>query len=366
MWLVDRVGEDQFAIVCKTHHALVDGISGVDIMNVLFDLEPDPPEPEPGAAWYPRPEPSGTALFADAVAERAAMPLEAARAAAGLLADPREATASPRDALAGLASMAAAGLGGAPASPLNTRIGPHRRFAWASADLERFKAIKGALGGTVNDVVLTVVAGALRAHLVRRGRDPEGQELKAMVPVSVRAEDERGELGNKVAAIYAPLPVGIEDPLERFRIVHEALGDLKKSGAGDRRQDAHPARRLRRADAARPGRAAAVAAAAFNVTVTNVPGPQFPLYMLGRRLRAFYPKVPLVQNTALGIAIMSYDGHVFFGLLGDYDAMPDLDDLAADLQSAIAELGTAAGVPENGARRSGRARPAARRTKSRA
>jgi len=366
MWLVHRVGEGQFAIVCKTHHALVDGISGVDIMNVMFDLDPDPPEPDPGPAWYPRPEPSGTALFADAVAERAGLPLDAARAAAGMLADPRETVASATRALAGLASMASAGMGGAPASPLNTRIGPHRRFAWAESDLGRFKAVKGALGGTVNDVVLTVVAGALRAHLQRRGRDPAGQELKAMVPVSVRAEDERGELGNKVAAIYAPLPVGIEDPLERFRVVHEALGDLKQSAQAIGAKTLTQLAGFAAPTLLNQGARLQSMQRLFNVTVTNVPGPQFPLYVLGRRLRAFYPEVPLVQNTALGIAIMSYDGKVFFGLLGDFDAMPDLDDLAADLQSAIAELAGAAGVPENGARRSGRARPAARRTKSRA
>ncbi|MGZ8649682.1 MAG: wax ester/triacylglycerol synthase family O-acyltransferase, partial [Solirubrobacteraceae bacterium] len=225
IWLVDRVGEDQFALVCKTHHALVDGISGVDIMTVLFDLGQDPPEREPGPGWYPRPEPSGAALLADALAAGAAVPLDAVRAAAGAVAGPRRAGERVARTLAGLDSRAGAGLGGAPPSPLNVRIGSHRRFAWVEADLDRFKAVKGAVGGTVNDVVLTVVAGALRAHLIRCGRDPEGLELKAMVPVSIRTAEERGSLGNKVAAIYAPLPVGVEDPLERYRIVHDALGD---------------------------------------------------------------------------------------------------------------------------------------------
>jgi diacylglycerol O-acyltransferase / wax synthase len=367
IWLVDRVGEDRFALVCKTHHALVDGISGVDIMAVMFDLEPDPPERDPGPAWYPRPEPSGSTLFADALVERAATPLDALKAAAGLLVAPREAGEQAARTLAGLASMAAAGLGGAPPSPLNTRIGPHRRFAWVESELDRFKAVKGALGGTVNDVVLTVVTGALRSHLERRGRDPAAQdELKAMVPVSVRAEEQRGELGNMVAAIYAPLPVGLSDPLERFRAVHEALGDLKSSA------QAIGAERLTQlAGFAAPtilDQAARLQARQrfFNVTVTNVPGPQFPLYLLGHKLTAFYPMVPLVLNTALGVAIMSYDGKVFFGLLGDYDAMADLDDLAHDLQAAIDELSTAAGVPPDGARRRRGKRPAARRTKSRA
>jgi diacylglycerol O-acyltransferase / wax synthase len=366
IWLVNRVGEDRFALVCKTHHALVDGISGVDIMTVLFDLEPDPPEREPGPPWYPRPEPSGATLFGDAVAERAMAPLDAAKAAAGAFADPRQAGASAAKTLAGLAAIAAAGIGGAPPSPLNTKIGPHRRFAWVETDLDLFKAVKSALGGTVNDVVLAVVTGALRDHMLRRGRDPSGVELKAMVPVSIRAEEERGALGNRVAAIYAPLPVGTADPLERFRAVHESLGDLKSSG-----QAVGAERLTQLAGFAVPtvlNQAARLQSRQrfFNLTVTNVPGPQFPLFMMGRRLRAFYPKVPLVLNTALGIAIISYDGQLYFGLLGDYDEMADLDAFASDLRAAIAELATAAGVPPNGGRRSGRARPASRRTKSRA
>jgi diacylglycerol O-acyltransferase / wax synthase len=364
IWLVNRVGEDHFALVCKTHHALVDGISGVDIMTVLFDLEAEPPEREPGPPWYPRPEPSGPSLFADALIERASTPVGLARAAAGLVTEPRQAAGQMARTVAGLASMANAGLGGAPPSPLNTRIGPHRRFAWVESELSRFKAVKNALGGTVNDVVLAVVAGAVRAHLERRGRDPAGQELKAMVPVSVRADDQRGELGNQVAAIYAPLPVGLADPLERFRVVHEALGDLKASA-----QAIGAERITQLAGFAAPtilDQAARLQSRQrlFNVTVTNVPGPQFPLYMLGRRLSAFYPKVPLVLNTALGIAIMSYDGRVFFGLLGDYDAMADLDAFADDLSAAVDELSAAAGVPANGSRRGGRARKPERRTKA--
>jgi diacylglycerol O-acyltransferase / wax synthase len=364
IWLVNRVNEDQFALVCKTHHALVDGISGVDIMTVLFDLEPEPPPREAGPAWYPRPEPSGATLIGDALTEFAGAPLDAAKAAAGAIAGPRQAGAAAARTLSGLASMAAAGIGGAPTSPLNTRIGPHRRFAWVESDLAQFKAIKGAAGGTVNDVVLAVVTGALRDHLLRRGRDPGGIELKAMVPVSIRADEERGALGNRVAAIYAPLPVGLADPLERFGTIHAALADLKQSG-----QAVGAERLTQLAGFAVPtvlNQAARLQSRQrfFNLTVTNVPGPQFPLYLMGRRLHAFYPKVPLVLNTALGIAIMSYDGKLFFGLLGDYDEMADIDDFAADLRAAIAELATAAGVPPNGGRRSGRARPPSRRTTS--
>jgi diacylglycerol O-acyltransferase / wax synthase len=346
---------DRFALVCKTHHALVDGISGVDIMTILFDLDPDPAAPlERPPRWTARPEPSRAALFAEALVERAEAPV---RTVGSVLAHPDAAGAAAGRAAAGLAAMAAAGLAGAPPSPLNVRIGPHRRFAWVESDLPRFKAIKDALGGSINDVVLTVVTGALRTFLVRRGRDPEQvEELKAMVPISVRADAARGALGNQVAAMYAPLPVGLADPLARYRFVHAAMAGLKESGQAVGAQAI-----TRLADAAAPtvlDQAARLQSRQrfFNLTVTNVPGPQVPLYVLGRRLRAFYPQVPLVLNTALGIAIMSYDGKVFFGLLGDYDALTDIDAVASDLSAAIAELAAAAGVKAPPKRRRAKAR----------
>jgi diacylglycerol O-acyltransferase / wax synthase len=358
IWLVDSIDADAFALVCKTHHALVDGISGVDIMAVLFDLEPQASAHRvPAPPWYPSPEPSPAALLADAVSGYASAPADVARAAAGVITAPKLALRAAK----AVAGMAVAGFTGAPPSPLNTRIGPHRRFTWVEAELARFKAIKNALGGTVNDVVLSVVTGALRRLMLRRSRDPEGITLKAMVPVSVRTAGERGMLGNRVSAVYAPLPLGIADPIERFRAIHDAMGDLKASsqaiGAEVITQLAGFAAPTILDQAARLQSLQRL----YNLTITNVPGPQMPLYLLGRRLRAFYPMVPITLNTALGVAIMSYDGHVDFGLLGDYDAMPDLHDLADDLRAAIDELSVAAGVPADGHRRSGRARPAARR-----
>ncbi len=346
IWLVDRVAGGRFALVCKTHHALVDGISGVDITSVLFDLDPDPPEAiEPARPWYPRPEPSATALLADALGERAELPLDAARAARDAVVHPERSASRLLRALGGLGSMAAAGLGGAPPSPLNVAIGPHRRFDWVEAELDEFRAIKTALGGTVNDVVLTVVAGALRSHWHARGFSTEEVELKAMVPISVRGEDDRGALGNRVAAMWAPLPLHPADPLERYRIVEHAMRELKRSGqavgAGvmTRLTGFTPPTVLQQA-----ARLQAVQRF-FNLTVTNVPGPQVPLYLMGRRMVAFHPQVPLAANTALGIAIMSYDGRMSFGLLADYDAVGDLADFAAGLREAIAELAQVAGLP---------------------
>src|SRR4051812_32704786 len=278
IWLVDTMADGRFALICKTHHALVDGISGVDIMTVLFDLSPDAEEGEAGPPRAPRPAPSTAELTVEAIAERVVSPLRFAR---DVVAHPDRAGADAGRAAAGLAAFASAGIAGAPASPLNVRIGPHRRFAWASADLAVLKGVKDALGGTINDAVLTVVTGALRAFLIRRGRDPEGAELKAMVPISVRADAERGALGNRVAAMYAPLPVGLSDPAERFRFVHGAMAGLKESG-----QAVGAVAITRLADAAAPtvlDQAARLQARQrfFNLTVTNVPGPQVPLYVMG-------------------------------------------------------------------------------------
>jgi diacylglycerol O-acyltransferase / wax synthase len=345
IWLVHNVEGGRFAMITKTHHCLVDGVSGVDIATVLFDVEPDPAlPPEPPPPWFPRPEPSSATLVADALAERASTPFDAARLAADALAHPEKAAGQLGRAAVGFGAMLRAGLQGAPPSPYNVPIGPHRRFAWTDGDLAQFKAIKDALGGSVNDVVLAAVAGALRANMEANGHEVDGVELKAMVPVSTRADTERGALGNRVTSMFAPLPIYAADPVERFEIVHEAMKGLKESG------QAVGAELLTQLAGFAPPTVLSQASRlqssqrAFNVVVTNVPGPQFPLYMLGRRLLRIYPQVPLVRNTALGIAIMSYDGTMNFGLLSDYDALPDLDDLAAALRDAIAELAAAAGV----------------------
>ena len=224
-------------------------------------------------------------------------------------------------------------------------IGPHRRYTWVDAELARFKAIKNALGGTLNDVVLAAVALALGRFLRRRGVDTDGLVLKAMVPVSVRADAERGALGNRVAAMWAPLPVGVTDPEAVLAEVAEAMAGIKESG-----QAVGAVALTSLADFAPPtimSQAARLQARQrfFNLVVTNVPGPQIPLYLLGRRMVRLYPVVPLAQHQALGIAIMSYDGRLGFGLLGDYDAMPDLEALADDLRAAIDDLTGAAGLP---------------------
>jgi WS/DGAT/MGAT family acyltransferase len=324
----------------------------VDITSVLFDRAPEPEfeppaagdaDPRPAARpWVARPEPTSSQLLVRALRERATVPAETLRAVRHATRTPRHVARRAAEGLAGLSAMARAGLNPAPTSPLNVPIGPHRRYTWVDADLDELKAAKNALGGTINDAVLAAVTLALGRWLRGRGTDTDGLVLKAMVPVSVRAESERGALGNRVAAMWAPLPVGLEDPADVHATVAEAMRGLKESG------QAVGARTLTQlADFAPPTIASQAARLQarqryFNLVVTNVPGPQFPLYLLGRRMRAIYPVVPLARNQALGIAVMSYNGRLGFGLLADYDALPDLHDVADALRDAIADLDAAA------------------------
>jgi diacylglycerol O-acyltransferase / wax synthase len=351
LWLAEGLEGDRFALLAKTHHALVDGVSGMDIVSVLFDTSPEPAVPtDPGDRWLPRPLPSRAQLLGEALVERATIPTEVARSARAILRGPRRVLRGVRDVAVGVGAMAWAGLNPAPSTPYNASIGPHRRFTWVRADLADLKAIKNELGGTVNDVVLATVAGALGAHLRRRGQKTDGLELKAMVPVSVRSDVERGALGNRVAAMMAPLPVWCQEPVARLDIVRQELRGLKSGG------QAVGARVLTELTAFAPptimDQAARLSARQrlFNLVVTNVPGPQFPLYLLGRRMLETFPMVPLAKNQALGVAILSYDGSINFGLVGDFDLLWDLDELATDVRDSLEELAGAAGIELSSAR----------------
>jgi diacylglycerol O-acyltransferase / wax synthase len=362
IWMVQSMSGGRFALVAKTHHALVDGISGVDITTVLFDTAAEPVPSAPPTPWSAKPLPGPAKLLGEALIERSTVPAEMARGARALLRAPRRAVSQVKDGLASVGATTLAGINApAPPSPFNVDIGPHRRYTFLDAQLAEFKAIKDSLGGTLNDVVLASVSLALGRYLRGHGHDTDGLVLKAMVPVSVRSKAQRGALGNQVAAMWAPLPVGIENPAECLHKISTAMEDLKRGG------QAVGAQVLTNLAGFAPPTILSQAARLqarqpfFNLVVTNVPGPQFPLYLLGRRLQVLYPVVPLAQRQALGIAVMSYDGHLGFGLLGDYDALPDLEEIALDLQAAIASLARAAGVRPR-AERSAGARP--RKTKA--
>ena len=338
-WLVEGLEDDRFALIFKTHHSLVDGVSGVDLATVLFDLSP---EPAPQAAdlepWKPRHEPSAADLVLAGL--RGVVTTSAEMLARALSAATRPASSFGviRDAAEGIGEIVWAGLNPAPETPLNVEIGPHRRYSVVRQELAEYKEVKDHLGGTVNDVVLTVVSGALARWLRSRGVRTEGLEMRALVPVSVRAKDDGSSLGNKLTVMRGPLPVYIKDPVARLRFVRQAMDGLKES------KQAVGAATLTAVNNLAPPTVLAQASRLnfstrlFNLLVTNIPGPQLPLYVLGRKLEDLFPIAFLPANHALAIAIMSYDGGIDYGLLGDYDALPDIEVIADGIRDTLDEL----------------------------
>jgi WS/DGAT/MGAT family acyltransferase len=338
MWLIEGLEEDRFALITKTHHSLIDGIAGVDLATVLFDLSPDPPPlPTSGRPWQPHPEPGTAHLLASGLAGAVRTGIALAEGAMEAVAHPERALARAREAAEGVGEIIWAGLNPAPETPLNVPIGPHRRFVAVTSQLADLKTVKNAFGGTVNDVVLAVVAGALRSFLISRGRRTEGVEMRALVPVSVRTEADEGG-GNRIVVMRGPLPVYISDPLNRLRFVSSAMDGLKES------KQALGAEVISGAQNFAPPTILAQASRLnfstrlFNLIVTNVPGPQFPLYVLGREMLQAIPVAFLPENHALAIAIMSYNGQMNFGLLGDFDALPDIDKVGENIASELATL----------------------------
>jgi diacylglycerol O-acyltransferase len=339
MWLIEGLEDDRFALITKTHHSLIDGIAGVDLATVLFDLSPEPPPlPTSGRPWRPHHEPGMAHLLASGLQGALRTGITLAEGAIEAIAHPDRALAHAREAAEGVGEIIWAGLNPAPETPLNVPIGPHRRFVGVNSQLEDLKLIKNTFGGTVNDVVLAVVAGALRSFLISRGRRTAGVEMRALVPVSVRTEDERGGSGNRIVVMRGPLPVYISDPLNRLRFVSNAMDGLKES------KQALGAEVIAGAQNFAPPTILAQASRLnfstrlFNLIVTNVPGPQFPLYVLGREMLEAYPIAFLPENHALAIGIMSYNGQMNFGLLGDFDALPDIDTIGKNIAAELSKL----------------------------
>lgn len=349
LWLVEGLEDGSFGLLTKAHHAMIDGIAGVDLGTVMFDLGLEPTEIDDTLEpWEPDPEPSPVDLLSAGVRSFMKAGAEVTAQALGALSKPERALEEARIAVEGVAEIAWATLNPAPPTPLNVEIGPHRRFVGVQSSLADFKAVKNAFGGTVNDVVLAVVAGALREWLHSRGMRTEGLELRALVPVSIRTEEQRGSAGNQLAAMRAPLPVYVEDPVERLAVVRTAMDDLKES------KQAVGAEVLANVQNFAPPTVLAQASRLnfstrlFNLLVTNIPGPQFPLYVSGRTMQTVFPIAFLPKDHALAIAIMSYNGQMNFGLIGDYDAMPDLEAFSESIASCLAELVTLAGRAGNG------------------
>jgi diacylglycerol O-acyltransferase / wax synthase len=339
MYLVEGLEGGRVAIVTKTHHAMVDGISAVDIGQVILDVTPTPRD-TPDELWMPQNAPSALAMVVDALTDLVRQPTAALDAARIGLLDVRASAHRVASTLNGLAAAARTAARPAPGSPLNVTIGEQRRIGLARTDLDDYKLVRKAHGGTVNDVVLTVVTGALRGWLLSRGETvTSNSTVRAMVPVSVRADGDRG-LGNRISSYLVDLPIGEANPVVRLSQVGFAMKGHKESG-----QSVGADAIVALSGFAPPTLHAVAAQVAngmtrrlFNVVVTNVPGPQFPLYAAGAQMLDMFPVVPLAKGQAMSIGLTSYNGGVFYGLNADRDAMPDIDVVATGLTEALDEL----------------------------
>ena len=324
MWFVEGLEQGHLAVVSKVHHCLIDGISGVDVLAAFMGADPDYRAAPSEHRWIPRPAPSRLGMVGREMTRRAGLPVQLMRRASAAAQKPR----SSADAVARVASGFAESLGASlkPASetPFNVPIGPHRRFDWTSFDLAAVREVKLKMGGTVNDVVLSCVAGAVRAHLKTHGTPIDAIDFRAFVPVSTRSEEERGTLGNRVSFLVAPLPVDESDPRRRLEQVVERTRKLKSS---DQVRGAEVFEEFSNwtSTALITGLSRLAASRrSYNLVVTNVPGPPTPVYLAGARMLALYPLVPLFENQGLGIALFSYNDRLHWGFNADWDAVPDL------------------------------------------
>jgi WS/DGAT/MGAT family acyltransferase len=340
IYVVEGLGEKRAAIITKTHHAMVDGRSAVDIGTMILDTTPQLPEATL-ESWEPAPTPSGLSLFASAWVDNIRRPAVALDAVRTGLFDIRRTATRAVTAAGGLLSAASVARKSAPTSPLNADIGEARRYGMARTELDDYKRVRKAYGGTVNDVVLATVAGALRAWLLMRGEPVNpSTTVRAMVPVSVRSTEQEGALGNRVSSYFVDLPVGEPNPAVRLHQISYSMKAHKEAG-----QSVGADAMIALSGFAPPTIHSAAARLAsgmtrrlFNLVVTNVPGPQIPLWAAGARMLECYPVVPLAKGQAVSVGLTSYDGGVYYGLIADRDAMPDVDLLANSIEDALAEL----------------------------
>ena len=332
LWIAPELADGRIGLVGKAHHCMVDGLAAVELGSLLLDFEPDPAPDEPPAEWRPAPPPHALELLARGAWDRTREQLSLLR---GPLELARAPLALPGFALRTGRALAGAVLPIAPSSPLNEPGSPDRHLAVARRPLDELRAIKNAYGVTVNDVVLTAVAGALRRHAERRDERP--RDLKAMVPVNVRAEG-AGELGNRITFMFVELPASVADPLDRLRLVGHATRSRKESGVPE---DADAALQALAYAPRTVQKAAAHALASprvYNLVVSNIPGPRVPMYLMGCRLREAYPVVPLSDGHGLSVGMTTIGDDACFGLYADPETVPDADLLALDLHASLDEL----------------------------
>jgi diacylglycerol O-acyltransferase / wax synthase len=336
IWLVEGVEGGNVALLQKTHHALIDGVSGVDVATLLLDLQPEYTAPVV-AEWTAEPAPSASQLLLDTLHERVTEPAEIVRSIRSMFRGPRRALERARETAQSMSTMVTRDAI-APRTSLNALTGRHRRLAVVRIPLSDVKEIRSGLGGTVNDVVLAGVSGGLRRLFLHRADDTEDLQLRVLCPVSVRSDDQRGSLGNKVSAMFVNLPVDNRPAVERLEAISVQTADLK-----ERRQAVGAEMLLGMTEYVAPTLMSLAARVVhrqpfFNLIVTNVPGPQQPLYLMGARLLEAFPIVPLTRNLSVVVGILSYDGMLHFGLWGDRDAAADIEVLGSGIDDAFTEL----------------------------
>jgi diacylglycerol O-acyltransferase / wax synthase len=336
IWMIEGLSENRWALLSKVHHCMVDGVSATDLMSVMFD---DQPLAAPERGWQPTPEPRGVELVVRTLTHQALSPTERLRTVRAAVRGPRAALGQAGDVVRAVTSAAGL-LRPLGRSSLTGPVGPHRSWSCARVHLNDVKAVRASLGGTVNDLVLTLVAGGVRDLLAARGEDVDGRVVRTLVPVSVRRPGEQGVYNNRVSAMFASLPIGSIDPVARLHAVRVQMDGLKESKqavAGDVLTSLSgfaPPMLL-----ALGGRLAARSPSlGVQLGVTNVPGPQQPLWTLERRLLESFPFVPLIGNVRISIAIFSYNGELYFGVTGDRDSSSDIDVLTAGVTESMAQL----------------------------
>ena len=345
MWVVEGLdGGDRFAIVSKIHHCMVDGMSSVDLLAVL--LQPEPTDRiDPPRRWIPRPRPGWWQMLSAEAARRLTIPIPSVSGARQLLSEVRDPRSDIRTMWRAARGMLRSSLRTVSDTPLNKPIGPHRRFDWMAMSLADVKDVRKRLGGSLNDVVLTTVTGAVQRFLENRRVYVDFLDFRVMAPVSVRSAEERGTLGNRVSAWIIDLPLADRDPKSRLRKISEATARLKES------KQALGAEMLSRVAEWTPSTLLSLAgrmvtrSLPFNLVVTNVPGPQVPLYLLGARMLDNYGQVPLTDYLGLGIVLFSYAGNLCWGFNADWDLVPDLHEFVTAVEDAFRELQQVAGVP---------------------
>jgi WS/DGAT/MGAT family acyltransferase len=337
-WVVEGLeGGKRFAIVNKVHHCMIDGISGVDLMAIL--LAPDPEaEPEPSPPFEPRPPPGPLDLLANEVGRRVTGWVGVLGRTPGALRSPVDLAERVREGVAAVGETLGAALRPASNTPINQPLGPHRRIDWRDLELSRVKAVKDRLGGTVNDVVLTTVSGALRQFLALRRLDVDALRIRANVPVSLRTRDERGTLGNRIALFMTDLPVDEPDPLARLARVRETMERLKSSRQAMGAEVLAAVSEWTSATLLSLAVRGAALGRPYNLVVTNVPGPQMPLYMLGARMERCYPVVNLQPQQGVGVGLFSYAGNLGIGFTADPEQLPDLYVFADATLASFEEL----------------------------